>query len=310
LLSLHSFALQAGDSSQLAGEHAQRCEARVVESAQFASEGRADSSLPAHEATSSAKAQGLRDEQHVASESNISYTEFWRQQRQGASAAVLALASETATSADPGAVHKKSKRLASTKSASERSGRIERIQELRRARGVEPMPELDFEPSVAPSPGAQRSLEAPLTDHEAGHGWDPTLEETLPNKRVVCIRMDSTATKCTCEPESEAWEAQQERPAGGASIASQSSLVALQPHHVGLVATKDMVNDLKLRWQRYCSEGRPRPREEMAPSPTTDTLFEELQAKWREVRGEMRPELQALVAPLEFQRLDFSGSRR
>uniref|UniRef100_A0A7S0FLV1 Uncharacterized protein n=1 Tax=Pyrodinium bahamense TaxID=73915 RepID=A0A7S0FLV1_9DINO len=279
------------------------------------------------------------EEMRDNSPQSISYADFWQQQRRGATNAAgppkqrgghAAVATEPAPTGSR-SVAGEQPQLDIGIGVSERSVRIERIQELRRARGADPMPVLD--PALLAGPNSYRvqaeaagklsvalDSEDPVNAENASVDEDLRDDEAAPSKKVVILLADSAkveAEACRSEPEPELQvDAEQELAPGqavAARLGSSSTALAAAQLHVGLVATQDMVDDLRLRWQRYCSGDGQRQESfrEPATLPAGDALFEELQARWREVRGvsstDLRPELRALVAPIEVQKVRFGS---
>lgn len=165
-----------------------------------------------------------------------------------------------------------------------------------------------------------------------------TVEEQedtiLPTKKVVVIEGDTLTVQketelCRCEPEPEIEldADRQESPSNkGLQVAGRGPGGA--PMAVGLVATEEMKSTMRLKWQRFqhTSEANgvaPASRGSRAcagsalgqndqEQPVKDVVFEDLQQKWRRMRGEeeeqtpvappppppLRPEFKVLVAPL------------
>lgn len=133
----------------------------------------------------------------------------------------------------------------------------------------------------------------------------------LPAKKEYIHAADAASFEveaCRFEPEPELQVEDNEASTSGGTVAACATPRQMKTKgsqmHIGLVATKPMVEDLKQRFHSYCSEGQPR---ERAMSPNCDALFEELQARWLRIRGmgssDLRPELKVLVAPLEMDKV-------
>mmetsp|Transcript_81245 Transcript_81245/g.156920 ORF Transcript_81245/g.156920 Transcript_81245/m.156920 type:complete len:322 (-) Transcript_81245:128-1093(-) len=213
-----------------------------------------------------------------------------------------------------------------------RLARIERIQKLRRERGAAPMPIFIDDCLISKIQQASPSSPSKQTSHtqngkalatERMEDLPVTDNAELPVKKdhihvahAVSREMESSRFEPEPELQAEDYEAsswfnpaaaqatpRQVKPRSTVSVRASAG----DPMHIGLVATKPMVEDLKRRFQSYCSEGQLR---ERTMSPNSDALFEELQARWLRIRGtassDLRPELKVLVAPLEMDRVRLS----
>uniref|UniRef100_A0A7S1PMN0 Uncharacterized protein n=1 Tax=Alexandrium catenella TaxID=2925 RepID=A0A7S1PMN0_ALECA len=160
--------------------------------------------------------------------------------------------------------------------------------------------------------------------------WDGVDDEIVPSKKVVILLADSAdearAERDACRPEPEPElqaDAEPERGEGLLAAVEQprtSSVLATIGPNGGMVAPQEAVEEMKLRWQRFSRDSD----EASAAAPSrdrlrtggADVLFEELQAKWREIRGttaaDLRPDFQSLAAPLDVPkvRLGFDSPRR
>jgi len=209
----------------------------------------------------------------------------------------------------------------------DRSARIERIQKLRQERGAAPMPIFvddrliskihQASPSSASDQtprmqkgkavAAERTVELPVNDNAASSAKKDHIHVAhAASREVEASRFEPEPELQSEDHEVTAWV----NPAAAHATPRQVKTRRDQMH-IGLVATQPMVEDVKRRFQSYCSEGHPRDRER-AMSPNCDAVFEELQARWLRIRGmassDLRPELQVLVAPLEMDRVRLSES--
>jgi len=138
----------------------------------------------------------------------------------------------------------------------------------------------------------------------------------------------STAFSCSAsvvepEPESQAetpdvfWQHIDSKPGSRQSISRQSvplKLSDVQPYMEAVEGVKveveqEEVQEIISRFEKFCEED---PDEEQRVNPG-DRIFEELQGKWRELRGgmdvtDLRPEFRALLAPLNV-RVDLGCNR-
>jgi hypothetical protein len=201
-----------------------------------------------------------------------------------------------------------------------RPARIERIQKLRRERGAAPMPIFVDDSLISKiqqaSPSSASNQTSRMRKGKAvaaertgelqvnGNAASPAKKDHI--HIAYAASQEVEASRFEPEPE---LQADQEvatwiNPATARATPRQVRTGGDQMH-IGLVATQPMVEDLKQRYQSYCSEGRPRER-----AMSHDALFEELQARWLRIRGmassDLRPELKVLVAPLEVDRVRLS----
>jgi len=215
----------------------------------------------------------------------------------------------------------------------DRLSRIARIHELQRARGAALMPVQNVAP-LEELDSPQKSQEVTLTPKEFAEenvsddgGLIQDDEYGAPQKKVIVLRSDHRHSEaCSGEPEP---ELQVDGDQDALALCTMP-MPQMPPHQPpDLFAPPEVVEDLRHRYKQYLDSDRDyrqpqsyhqshaeqRTGSEQAErkrSAKDDALYEELQSKWRELRGGMtaediRPELKALMAPLEI-KLDFGVS--
>lgn len=282
----------------------------------------------------------------AAPDSAVSYADLMREQRKE-----LPTASHRNSVASSGAQASAAKLAVqngkpSSHEVLDRQSRMQRIQELRRARGAEPMSDkaphnVTFAGEDCCSADNARKLVIDTSGCESlgfldgeiskcnderevcNEQWsdeEDNDDEIQPIKKTIVLNVSSKVKEEVSgfEPEPEMQIDSEKRVEN--QITVLQTLDAPKKPALALVPSPETEQDIKLRFARFASESQPGSDEktfsQYADGSDNSMAFDDLRDKWRGIRGddvsavpELRPEFRALMAPVQVQ-LDFGTSAR